>query len=306
MVSYALYRLGRTALAIFAIVTVVFFVARVTGDPAAVSLGSSASGADIEAYRRLMGWDQPLAVQYGQFLVNLTRGDFGASFYYRVPALGLVLERMPATMLLATAGLVFATVLGVGLGVVAAAWRGSWLDRVAMSVAVVGRSIPIFWLALLLVLALAVNARLFPVSGRDQWGSLVLPALSLGLVSAAEIARLTRSAVIEVLGDDFIRTARAKGLPGTTVMTRHALRNALNPVLTIVALQLASLLGGAVVTETIFAWPGVGRLAVAAIISRDFPVVQASVFLMAVMFAVTNLVVDLLYPLVDPRIRGRV
>jgi ABC-type dipeptide/oligopeptide/nickel transport system permease component len=300
---YLVFRLFRAVLAILAIVTIVFFVARLTGDPATVALGSTASGADIQAYRHLMGWDQPLPVQYLTFLGNLARGEFGSSFYFRVPALELVLERVPATLELAVAGMAFACLIGVGLGLAAAACQGSLLDRGLMSLAVIGRSLPIFWLALLLVMAFAVNMRLLPVSGRDGWSSLVLPALSLGLVSAAEIARLARSAMVEVLSQDFVRTARAKGLPRHVVLGRHALRNALNPILTVVSLQFASLLGGAVVTETIFAWPGLGRLTVNAIASRDFPVIQASVFLLAVWFAVTNLIVDLLYPVLDPRIR---
>jgi peptide/nickel transport system permease protein len=304
MTRYVLARLGRALLAVVAIVTVVFFVARLTGDPSASVLGGQASREEVEAYRALMGWDRPLWAQYLQFAHAVLRGDFGASFYFRVPAMELVLERLPATLELTLAAMTVAVLLGVSLGVAAAAARGSLLDRALMSVATLGRSLPIFWLALLLVLLFAVQLRWLPVSGRDGWASLVLPALSLGAVSAAEIARLARSAVVEVLANDYVRTARAKGLPGRLVVLRHGLRNALNPILTSVSLQFASLLGGAVVTETIFAWPGLGRLTVTAIQTRDFPVVQAAVFLFALGFALTNLIVDLLYPVVDPRIRA--
>jgi len=303
MTRYVFVRLVRTTLAVFAVTTIVFFVARLTGDPSAVILGGQASEDDVQAYRRLMGWDRPLWAQYLQFLGTASRLDFGDSLYFRVPAMELVLERLPATIELTVAAVLLALLIGVSLGMVAAALRGSVLDRLLMSLATIGRSLPIFWLALLLILFFAVELRWLPVSGRDGWSSLVLPALSLALVSAAEIARLTRSAMVEVLSNDYIRTATAKGLPQWIVVARHALGNAMNPVLTIVSLQFASLLGGAVVTETIFAWPGLGRLTVTAIQTRDFPVVQAAVFLFAVGFALTNLIVDLLYPIFDPRIR---
>jgi peptide/nickel transport system permease protein len=303
MIRYLVVRGLRTLLAVFALTTVVFFVARLTGDPSTVMLGTQASDEDVQAYRRLMGWDRPLWAQYLQFVGTALRLDFGDSFYFRVPAMELVLERLPATVELTLAAVTFAVAIGVSLGVLAAVYRGSILDRALMSVATIGRSLPIFWLALLLILFFSVELRWLPVSGRDGWSSLVLPALSLGAVSAAEIARLTRSATVEVLANDYMLTARAKGLPGRLVVLRHALGNALNPIVTIVSLQFASLLGGAVVTETIFAWPGLGRLTVQAIQTRDFPVVQAAVFLFAVGFALTNLLVDLLYPVFDPRIR---
>ena len=303
MIRYLVVRTVRTLLAVFAVTTVVFFVARLTGDPSTVMLGTQASDEEIQAYRHLMGWDRPLWAQYLQFVGTALRLDFGDSFYFRVPAMGLVLERLPATVELTLAAVTFAVASGVSLGVLAAVYRGSLLDQALMSVATLGRSLPIFWLALLLILFFSVELRWLPVSGRDGWSSLVLPALSLGAVSAAEIARLTRSATVEVLANDYILTARAKGLPGRLVVPRHALRNALNPIVTIVSLQFASLLGGAVVTETIFAWPGLGRLTVQAIQTRDFPVVQAAVFLFAAGFALTNLLVDLLYPVFDPRIR---
>lgn len=303
MTRYILVRLIRTAFAIVALTTIVFFVARLTGDPATISLGGQASEADIQAYRHQMGWDRPVWAQYLQFAGAALRGNFGDSFYFRVPAMELVLERLPATLKLTVVAVGIAVALGVGLGMLAAAFQGSILDRLLMSVATVGRALPIFWLALLLILFFAVRLRWLPVSGNDGWSSLVLPALSLGVVSAAEIARLTRSATIDVLANDYMLTARAKGLPTRLVLMRHALRNALNPVVTIVSLQFASLLGGAVVTETIFAWPGLGRLIVTAIQTRDFPVVQAATFLFAVGFALTNLVVDVLYPVFDPRIR---
>jgi ABC-type dipeptide/oligopeptide/nickel transport system permease component len=303
MLRYMVLRLARTGLVVVAITTIVFFVSRLTGDPANVMLGSQATEADIQTYRHLMGWDQPLPLQYLRFLTTAWRGDFGQSFYYRTPAFDLVLERLPATLALAMAAMAFAAGLGVLLGVLAAVHRGTLLDRLVMSLAILGRSLPVFWVAILLIFFLAAQVRLFPVSGADSPLGLVLPALSLGVVQAAEVARLTRSAMVEVLAREYMRTGRAKGLAGWVLLRRHALRNALNPILTILSLQFGGLLGGAVVTETIFAWPGLGRLTVSAILVRDFPVVQAAVFLFALGFALINLAVDLLYPVVDPRIR---
>jgi peptide/nickel transport system permease protein len=253
-----------------------------------------------------MGWDRPLGVQFTQFAWAAVRGDFGDSFFYTRSAMGLVASRFPVTLALAATALLVAVTIGLTAGVLAAALRGTLWDSLTMSAAIMGRSVPVFWLALLLIEVFAVALGILPVSGSDAPGALVLPAASLGLVNAAEIARLTRSSMVNVLGQDYIRTGHAKGLAAWRVVGVHGLQNALVPVITIIGLQLGSLLGGAVITETIFAWPGLGQLTVQAILRRDFPVLQASVFLVALGFVAINLTLDLLYPFLDPRIvRGR-
>jgi peptide/nickel transport system permease protein len=296
-------RVVRGLLIVLGVTTMVFFASRLTGDPATLTLGASVSDQQIDHYRKIMGWDRPLGWQYVRYVESAFHGDFGASFYYEQDALRLVLERLPATVELTVAALFFAVAVGVVTGVAAAVRRDTPLDAVIMSIAVAGRAVPVFWLALLLIYVFAVRLHALPVAGRDAGIlSLVLPALSLGAVQAAEIARLTRSSMVDIMTQDYIRTARSKGLPPRIFLTRHALRNALVPVVTIVGLQLGNLLGGAVVTETIFSWPGVGQLAVASILRRDFPVVQVSVLFLAVGFVTISVLLDAVYPLLDPRI----
>lgn len=303
MINYIARRLLRLGLVLLGVVTVVFFSSRLTGDPATVMFGTQATDDQILAYRQAMGWDRPLPIQYGQFLMGLLRLDLGDSFYYRQSALDVVLERMPATIELAFAALAFAVVFGMMTGILAAIFRGTLLDSLIMSTSIVWRSMPVFWTSLMLMFVFSVQLRWLPSIGRDSLMHLVLPAFSLGIVQLAEIARLTRSSMVDVLSLDFVRTAKAKGLAPFLVITKHALRNALLPVVTLVGLQLGALLGGAVIAETIFSWPGVGRLVVASILQRDFPVVQAAVLLIALIFVFINLLVDLLYPLIDPRVK---
>lgn len=296
-------RVVRGLLIVLGVTTIVFFASRLTGDPATLTLGANVSDQQIDSYRKLMGWDRPLGWQYLRYMRSALQGDFGVSFYYEQDAVQLVFERLPATLELTAAALGFAIALGLLAGIASAVRRGTPLDAVFMSVAVMGRAVPVFWLALLLMYLFAVRLHLLPVAGREAGvASLILPALSLGSVQAAEIARLTRSSMVEIMTQDYIRTARSKGLPSRILIMRHALRNALVPVVTIIGLQLGNLLGGAVVTETIFSWPGVGQLAVASILRRDFPVVQVSVLLLAVGFVVISVVLDVLYPILDPRI----
>lgn len=303
MINYVARRLLRLGLVLLGVVTVVFFSSRLTGDPATVMFGTQATDDQILAYRQAMGWDRPLPIQYGQFLMGLLRLDLGDSFYYRQSALDVVLERMPATIELAFSALAFAVVFGMMTGILAAIFRGTLLDSLIMSTSIVWRSMPVFWTSLMLMFVFSVQLRWLPSIGRDSLMHLVLPAFSLGIVQLAEIARLTRSSMVDVLSLDFVRTAKAKGLAPFLVITKHALRNALLPVVTLVGLQLGALLGGAVIAETIFSWPGVGRLVVASILQRDFPVVQAAVLLIALIFVFINLLVDLLYPLIDPRVK---
>jgi ABC-type dipeptide/oligopeptide/nickel transport system permease component len=254
---------------------------------------------------RELGLDQPLPVQYAVFLRNVLRADFGRSIHFREPAWRVVMGYLPATAELGLAAFGLALLVAVPVGLLSAVKRNSPLDHTAMGVALIGQSAPTFFLGILFILLFSLKANWFPTSGRGGWEHLVLPALTLGAFAMASIARLTRSAVLEVLRQDYVRTARAKGLSELAVVVKHTLKNAALPVVTITALQFGTLLGGAVVTETVFAWPGIGRLAIQSIYNRDYPVVQCTVFLSAVAFIVINFTVELFYGLLDPRIRPR-
>jgi ABC-type dipeptide/oligopeptide/nickel transport system permease component len=258
---------------------------------------------EVARFRKAMGFDDPLPVQYWRFLRGVLQGNFGNSLRHDEPALGLVWERMPATLELTVVALAVALLLAIPAGIVSAIFRNTAVDYVSTVVALVGQAMPTFWLGIMLILVFAVGLQVLPSSGRGSVLNLILPALTLGLFTAARTMRLTRSALLEVLGQDYVRTARAKGVAERGVVWKHALRNASIPVITIVGLELGTLLGGAVITETIFAWPGVGRLSVQAIYNRDYPLVQASVFVLASIFVLVNLAVDLVYTYLDPRIR---
>ena len=296
-------RIFQSALVLLGISFVVFFILHLTGDPALVLLPPDASAEDVTKFREAMGFNDPFLVQYGRFLRGALRGDFGQSVRHGEPAFGLVVERMPATFELSGAALAIALCLAIPAGIVSAVRRNSVLDYVSTVVALLGQSMPTFWLGIMLILVFSVQLHLLPSSGHGTVQHLVLPAVTLGLFTTARITRLTRSGMLEVLNQDYIRTARAKGVGDRPVVWKHALKNAAIPVVTIVGIELGTLLGGSVITETIFAWPGVGRLSVQAIYNRDYPVVQAAVFLLAATFVVVNLIVDLLYAYLDPRIR---
>jgi ABC-type dipeptide/oligopeptide/nickel transport system permease component len=262
--------------------------------------------ADVEAraaFRKANGFDQPFLVQYGRYLVRAAQGDLGVSLRQQTPALGTVLERMGASMQLAGAALLFSVLIGVPAGVIAAVRKGSGTELGVMFLALLGQSLPVFWLGLMLILIFGLELRWLPISGYGTWKHLVLPMIAVGTFSMAAITRLTRNGVLRELRSDHVRTARAKGLGGRVVVYKHALRNAAIPVVTVIGLQLGNLLSGAVITETIFAWPGVGRLVLTAVTQKDFPVVQASVIVFALLLALINLVVDLLYSVLDPRVR---
>ena len=303
MKRFLVRRLLQTCLVVLGLSLLVFMILHLTGDPALVILPPYARPEEVAAFREKMGFNDPLLVQYGRFLARAIRGDFGMSFHQGQPALALVLDRMPATVELGVAAMAFALALAVPAGILAALRKDKLADLVGMSIALLGQSMPAFWLGLMLVMLISVKLDLLPVSGRGGLAHLVLPAITLGSFTAARVARLTRSEMLEVLGQDFVRTARAKGLRERAVVGKHAFKNSLVPVLTIVALEFGTVLGGAVITETIFAWPGVGRLMVDSIFERDFPVVQAGVFVIAVIFVLLNLVVDVAYAWLDPRIR---
>jgi len=298
MKSYVLRRLWQAVLVLFGVSVVVFAILHLTGDPAALLLPPDATAEDIARFRNAMGFDDPWIVQYGRFLKGAIHGNFGESLRHGEPAMELVLERLPATFQLAGAGLLLALCLAVP-----AVKRNTVIDYFSTVVALLGQAMPTFWLGIMLILVFSVHFNWLPSSGRGDLQHLVLPAVTLGLFTTARITRLTRSGMLEVLGQDYIRTARAKGVSEQPVVWKHALKNASIPIVTIVGIELGTLLGGSVITETIFAWPGVGRLSVQAIFNRDYPVVQAAVFILASTFVVVNFLVDLAYTWLDPRIR---
>ena len=304
MRTYVVRRLWQSALTLVGVSVLVFVILRVVpGDPAKMLLPEGAPQSAIEELNRQLGLQEPLYVQYGLFVQSVFRGDFGQSFQYRAPALQVVTERLMATVQLALAAMLITVGVGVSLGIVAAVRRGTGYDYASTVLAVLGQSLPNFWLGIMLILLFGVALRWLPTSGFESWRHVILPAVTLAAFPMALVARLTRSSMLEILGRDFIRTARAKGLAERAVILRHALRNAAVPLLTVLGLQIGTLLGGAVITESVFAWPGMGKLVVDAIFFRDFPVVQTVLILSATILVVINLLVDLLYTVIDPRIR---
>lgn len=303
VIAYLAQRLVWAFAVLVAISLGVFLVVHLSGDPTALYMGPEGTRDDYEILRRALGFDRPLPEQYGYFVLRALQGDFGRSLRHRQPTLPLVLERFPATAVLAVAALVLATLLALPLGVLAAVRRGSLLDGGAMALALAGQCMPTFWLGILLILAFAVNLRWVPVYGGEGLLALVLPAVTLGVWAMARTARITRSSMLEVLNQDFLRTARAKGIGEPGVILRHALRNGAIPIVTALGLELGNLLGGAVITEAVFAYPGIGRLAVEAVINKDVPLIQAVVFTVAAVLLALNLLIDLAYTALDPRVR---
>jgi len=288
---------------VLGVCTLVFLLIHlVPGDPVEAMLGERAQAADRAALRAALGLDLPLWEQYQRYLVGLLHLDLGVSFLDQRPVVTILGERLPATLRLALAALGIAVVIALPLGVLAARWRGTAVDSAAMSLSLVGISVPNFWLGPLLILVFSLWLGWTPVSGDEAPTSIVLPAITLGTALAAILARMVRASMLEVLGEDYVRTARAKGLGETAVLWRHALRNAWLPVLTVIGLQLGGLLAGAVITETVFAWPGIGSLLVDAIKARDFPVVQGCVLLISLAYVLVNTLTDLAYAWIDPRI----
>ena len=298
-----LRRVVRAGASLVLVTAVVFTLLHLSGDPTYVLLAPEATPEQRAAFRAHYGLDQPLPVQYARYLARVVRGDFGQSFSFQAPALGVALERLPATLELTLAAMVLAVGVSIPAAVLAALRRGTAFDRLMMGVTLIGQSVPTFWLGMMMIIVVAVRFRLLPASGRGGWAHLVMPAVALALWLMALLARVTRSEVIEALEQDYVRTARAKGLSERAVAARHALKNALLPVVTVLGLQFGGLLGGAVMTETVFAWPGVGLLMVQGILARDFPLVQGCVLVIALTFVLINLAVDLLYAWLDPRIQ---
>jgi len=286
-----------------AISFVVFLFAHLSGDPVTLMVSPDTKPEDITRMRRQLGLEDPLLAQYARFVGKAVQGDLGTSIRHQMPATSLIAERLPATIELAAASLAVALVLGVASGIAAAIRRGTPFDLLVMAAATLGQAMPPFWLGLMLILTFGVSLNWLPVSGRGSLAQLILPALTLGSFLTAMNAQIVRSEFLDILGQDYLRTARAKGVPEALVILKHGLRNGLIPLVTLVALQMGQLLGGAVITETIFAWPGLGRLVVNAIYDRDYPLTQACVLVLALIFVLANLIADIAYAYIDPRVR---
>lgn len=312
MIRYILQRLFGMIVVMALVVSIVFVIVRVTpGDPAAVMLGPEATQEDIAALRSRLGLDQSLALQYVYYIGQILQGDLGQSIFLNQPVMSALAERAEPTFFLTLFSILIASAIALPIGIYAAYRRGSLVDQAATTLAMLAASVPSFWLGLILIQVLAVRLGWFPVSGYGGPGSsflermhhLTLPAIALGVVSSALILRFTRASMLDVLGDDFIRTARAKGLGERRVVMKHALKNALIPILTIIGLTAAVLISGAVVTETVFGLPGVGNLVVSAVLRRDYPVIQGALLVIAALYVLINFAIDMLYLLVDPRVR---
>ena len=303
MKRYIVKRAGYALISLFLLSVTIFLFVRVTGDPVVLLVEPGASKDDIEMVRQQLGLDRSLWIQYVSFMSSLLQGDFGKSFYYRTPVLELYLSRLPHSLALAAAAMVFSLIVGIPTGIVAAVRVNGWWDSAGKIFALLGLSLPAFWVGLVLILVFSVYLGWLPSSGSGTVWHLVMPAVSLGWVFAAAHMRLTRSSMLDVLGSEYIKLARLKGLPEALVISKHALKNALIPVLTLAGINLVLMVNVAIVVETVFAWPGIGRLLFEGISFRDFPVVQATVILGGAMIIVVNFVVDLLYAVIDPRIR---
>jgi ABC-type dipeptide/oligopeptide/nickel transport system permease component len=303
MQRYFISRLVQSVFLLFGVMLLVFVMVRVTGDPAALMMPREASPEDVEAFREKMGFNDPTLVQFARFISGAITGDFGNSLHFKTPAMPMVVDRLPATVQLALTGLVFAVVVGIPLGLVGGFNPGSAIDNVGRFLALLGQSVPNFWLALIMILFFAVRLRWFPTFGRDEWKSVIMPAFVLGLPVMGQVVRLTRSAVLEIRGEDFIRTAHSKGLMPRTIYIKHVLRNVAIPLVSVIGIQFGYMLGGSIYIEFIFAWPGMGQLLQQSIGWRDFPLVQAlAVFTSAIVLGL-NLLTDMAYAIIDPRIR---
>jgi peptide/nickel transport system permease protein len=303
VLSYLGKRLAVAVLVAFTVSVIAFFLLRMSGDLASMMAGEDASAADVQAIREMYGLDRPLIEQYWKWLGNGITGDFGESFFYPATVSDLIAERLPNTLLLASLGLVFSLLVAIPLGVVAALRPNTWIDRVALSIAVLGQAFPSFWFALMLIIIFGLFLQVAPISGSETWTHFILPAIALGYYSTPPVMRLTRAGMLEVLSSDYIRTARAKGLRTGTVLFKHALRNAIIPVVALSSVQFGNMLGGSIVIETVFAIQGIGQLAWESISRNDFPVVQAVLLVVASFYIVLVLVADFLNAWLDPRIR---
>ena len=301
--TYLVRRLAAAAVTLLGVILVMVLLVRaLPGDPARVVAGLLATPEQVEQVRLSMGLDEPVAVQYWRYLVNLAHGSLGTSARFGTTVLSEIGHRLPYTIALAVFGTLFGAIFGIALGALAATHKGGWADTFASMLGVAGISMPVYWLGILLIVLFSVQLRLLPIGGAGSASSLVMPTMTLGVFSMAVVSRMTRSTMLDTLDQDYVRTVRAKGV-AEWVAVRHALHNAFIPILTVIGLQFGTLLGGAVLTETVFSWPGIGQLLVQSINNRDFPLVQGIVFVFAAMFIVLNIVTDILYSVVDPRVR---
>ena len=303
MKRFILRRVGYALVSLALLSVTIFLFVRLTGDPAVLLVEPGASRGDLDAVRKQLGLDRSLWVQYVSFMSDLLRGNFGQSFYYRTPVLELYMSRLPNSLLLAAAAMAISLIIGIPTGIIAAVRVNRWWDSAGKIFALLGLSLPSFWVGLVMILFFSVYLGWLPSSGSGSLAHLIMPAFALGWYFAAAHMRLTRSSMLEVLGSEYVKLARIKGLPEALVISKHAFKNALIPVLTLAGINLVIMVNVAVVVETVFAWPGIGRLLYEGISFRDFPVVQATVILAGAMIVVVNLVVDILYAVIDPRIR---
>lgn len=303
MTGYLLKRLLQSLFAVWGVITLVFLILQISGDPALLMAPEGASGEDIALIRSQFGFDRPMIVQYGDYLWGLVGFDLGKSFVQNLPVMEIIGPRVPYTIYLALAALFVALCIGLPVGIITGIYRGKLIERVLMPIVLIGQSMPTFWTGILMIMLFAVTLGIMPSSGAEEPLSVVMPAISLGALSMATFARILRTSIIEELSKDYVRAARAKGISFARVLYRHVLRNASIPLITIGALELALLLAGAVIVETVFAWPGLGQLAVQAIDARDFPVIQALVQLGSMVYIFLNFLADILYSVVDPRIK---
>lgn len=303
MTTYILKRMIQVIPVLLGITIVAFVLVRLTGDPATIMLPPETPKETVDAFRKEYGLDQPIYIQYLQFIGGALTGDFGKSLRYKEPVSTLFFERLPATLELALGSMAIAIFIGIPIGVLSAVKRNSWIDTITRFLALFGQAVPSFYLGLMLIMIVAVQWRMLPTGGRGSTAQLILPAITLGVHLLALTARFSRGAVLDVMRQDYVRTARAKGLNERVLLMRHVMKNAMIPIVTVIGLQVGAMFSGAVVTETVFSWPGIGRLMVQAISTRDFPIVQATVMIVALIFVVVNLLVDLTYAWLDPRIK---
>jgi ABC-type dipeptide/oligopeptide/nickel transport system permease component len=303
MQRYFLSRLIQSVLLLFGVLLLVFLLVRMSGDPATLMMPHEATTEEVESFREAMGFNRPVLVQFWDFLTGAIVGDFGMSLHYKTPAMKLVLERLPATLWLASVALLYAMLVGIPLGIIGGFHPGTLADSFGRLVALSGQSIPNFWLAMMLILLFAVRLGWFPSFGRDEWKSVIMPAFVLGLPTMGRIVRLTRSSVLEIRSEDFIRTAYSKGLDPRVIYVKHVLRNVLIPLVSMIGVSFGYMLGGSIYIEAVFSWPGTGQLIQLAIGWRDFPLVQAIAVFVSVVVLALNLLTDMAYVIIDPRIR---
>lgn len=302
---YVVQRIAQALISLLGVATLIFFILRLTGDPVLLMVPQDSTAEEIAVMREALGLDQPLGLQYVEYLGQIFTGDLGRSYIQNAPVSDLIMDRLPYTIDLAMAAFILTVLIGIPIGMLAALYKGTWVERVCMPIILIGQSMPAFWTGILLIMLVSVQLKWLPSSGVDGLESLILPAITLASLSIATVARMTRSSILEQLGQDYVRTARSKGASTMRILFRHLLRNSSIPIITVLGLEFANLLGGSVITETIFAWPGLGQLTIQSISARDFPVIQAVVLLGASFYIIVNLLTDLIYGWVDPRIKLR-